>query len=137
MIIVRWVALVVALVAAGPGHAAPTPEAPAQPGLAALVAPRDAELRAAGVNQILARTDKAKRDIQVLTQYGALYFAWPKNVAPVPFEIYFNAGGPTAAFANGFNDATKSRYAAALDAIVPEVLRRAAAARASAQRPRT
>ena len=114
----------------------PAPEAPAQPGLVALVASRDAAVRDSGIQQIIARTGKAKRDIQVLTLYGPLYFAWPKNVAPVPFELYFNAGGDTAGFAHDFTDATRPTFSAALDAILPLAMRGAASARAHAQRPR-
>ena len=136
MIDVRWIVLVVALLGGGPSVAAPAPEAPAQPGLVALVASRDAAVRDSGIQQIVARTGKAKRDIQVLTLYGPLYFAWPKNVAPVPFELYFNAGGDTAGFAHDFTDATRPTFSAALDAILPQAMRGAASARAHAQRPR-
>ena len=137
----RLFTVVVAALATGLANAqtapASAPEAPLQPGLAALVAPRDAALRAAGVQQIIARTGKQRRDIQVMTQYGPAYFAWPKNVAPVTFEIYFNTNGATAAFANDFGEANKARFTAALDAIVPLAIRGANSARANAQRPRS
>src|SRR5512142_1717871 len=78
---------VATLVACGAlAQPAATPEVPVQPGLAALVVPRVPELRAAGVKQILARTDKGRRDIQVNAQYGTSYLAWPKGSTPVPFE---------------------------------------------------
>lgn len=137
----RHLVLAVALLGAGTSlaatAAAPAGDAPVQPGLAALVASRDAELRAAGVEQILARTDKGRRDIQVLTTWGPSYFPWPKNVKPVAFEIYFNTNGQTDAFAHDFSDATRATFRAALDAIVPQAIRGAANARAARLRPRS
>ena len=120
--------------AQAPAKSAANP--PEQPGLAALLEPNVAKLRAAGVRQITARTGKQRRDIQVLSQYAPVYFGWPKNVAPVEFEIYLNPDGQTAAYANDFNDATKPKFSAALDAIVPQALRGATNAKATAQRPK-
>jgi hypothetical protein len=136
----RLLAFLVATLAAGAAGAqkspAPADEAPLQPGLVALVAPRDAELRAAGVTQIIARTGKARRDIQVLTDYGPSYLGWPKNVAPVTFEIYFNTNAPTTAFAHEYSEANKAKFQAALDAIAPLAVRAANTARANRLRPR-
>lgn len=140
MIALRQLAFAVALLGAGTSllayAAPPAADAPVQPGLSALVASRDAELRAAGVEQILARTGKGRRDIQVLTTWGPVYFPWSKNVKPVAFEIYFNTNGQTDAFAHDFSDATKASFSAALDAIVPQAIRGAANARAARLRPR-
>ena len=113
------------------------PEAPESPGLAALVQPRVAELRTAGVKQIVVRTGKKARDVQALTNYGPLYFAWPKTVKEqVPFEIYLNSDGSVGVFANGFSDATRAKFSAALDAVVPQVIKGANQARANSQRPK-
>jgi hypothetical protein len=54
----------------------------------------------------------------------------------VPFEIYLNADGSVGVFAAGFSDATKAKFSAALDAILPQVVRGANQARANSQRPR-
>jgi len=113
------------------------PEAPESPGLAALVQPRVPELRAAGVKQIVVRTGKGRRDIQALTNFGPVYLAWPKGVAEqVPFEIYLNSDGTNGVFATGFSDATRAKFSAALDAVVPQVIKGANQARANSQRPK-
>jgi hypothetical protein len=107
-----------------------------QPALAPLVAPRAAELSAAGIGKIVARTGKKRRDIQVATQYGSAYFAWPKNVTPVTFEIEVGQGGAVTVRANDYTEANRARYAAAFDAVLTESVRQANIARAYAQRPR-
>jgi hypothetical protein len=107
-----------------------------QPALAPLVAPRAAELVTAGIQKIVARTGMQKRDIQVLTSYGPIYFAWPKNVTPVTFGIEVGQGSAATVRAAGYTEANKERYAAAFDAILPEALRQALDAKARAQRPR-
>ena len=106
-----------------------------QPGLLALAQPRLAELRAAGVKQIVGRT-AGRNNVQVLTTWGAAYVRWPKDVKPVAFELYLNTDGTNAAFASEFNDATRAQYAAALDALIPAALKAAANARAAATRPK-
>ena len=104
--------------------------------LAPLVAPRTAELSAAGVQKVVARTGKNKRDIQVLTQWGPLYFPWPKNVTPVTFEIYVEGPNAFDVIAAGYDESNKARYAAAFDAVLPLAVRSANAARVQAQRPK-
>ena len=123
----------IAVTAFGANTAAVTP---ARPELAPLVAPRSVELREAGIQKIVTRTGKKRRDIQVFTQYGPVYFAWPKNVTPVLFEIELGQGGTPTVRASDYSDSDKARYAAAFDAIFPEALRGARSARATAQRPR-
>jgi hypothetical protein len=110
-------------------------EAPVQPGLLALAQPRIADLRAAGVKQIIGRTT-GRSNVQVLTNWGASYLRWPKDVKPVAFELYFNSDGSNAAFASDFSDATKAQYAAVLDALIPAAIKAAASARAAANRPK-
>src|SRR5512138_445671 len=78
--------------------------------LSPLVAPRTGELSAAGVRKVVARTGKNKRDIEVLTQWGPVYFPWPKGVTPVTFEIYVEAPGAFDVIAPGYSEATKARY---------------------------
>jgi hypothetical protein len=116
--------------------AASAGSASANADLAALVGPRAAELSNAGVQKIAARTDKGKRNIQLLTKYGAIYFGWPKGVQPVAFDIVLGQGSSAVAHASGYSEATKARYAAALDALIPEALDRTAKAKVWAERPK-
>jgi len=109
--------------------AAPSPE------LFALAESRIPELRAAGVRQIVGRTT-GRNNVQVLTNWGAAYLRWPKDVKPVAFELYINADGTNGAFATDFSAATKAQYAAALDATIPAAIKAAANARAAATRPK-
>jgi hypothetical protein len=124
--------------AARPGSTArpATANAPAQPALSALVAPRASELADAGVQKITARTGKDIRDIQVLTQYGPAYFAWPKNVTPVLFEIAVGTGNAITVTANDYSEANKARYVAAFDAVIPRALAQASNLKTRALRPR-
>ncbi len=134
--------LVVALVAPAwaqqPAAAAGSAEAQAAAtfeALAPIVAPRTAELSAAGVQKVVARTGKNKRDIQVFTKWGPAYFSWPKDVTPVTFEIYVESPNAFDVSAAGYTDANKARYAAAFDAVLPLAVRSANTLRAQAQRP--
>ncbi|MET0918069.1 MAG: hypothetical protein ABWY07_06545 [Burkholderiales bacterium] len=108
------------------------------PALSDLVGSRAADMHAAGIRSIGARIGQGRRDIQLETQYGYAYFAWPKNVQPIEFAIYLKVG--TAVFASvyaaDYTDADKARYAAAFDAIIPEAIRQAGVVRAATQRPR-
>lgn len=104
--------------------------------LAPLVAPRAAELSAAGVQKVVARTGKKKRDIQVITKWGPAYFPWPKGVTPVTFEIYVESANAIDVSAAGYTEANKGRYAAAFDAVLPQAVRSANAVRAQAMRPK-
>ena len=126
-------ALVVPLAAAAQKPA--KVEATASPELFALAESRIPELRAAGVRQIVGRTT-GRNNVQVLTNWGAAYLRWPKDVKPVPFELYVNADGTNGAFATDFSAATKAQYAAALDATIPAAIKAAANARAAATRPK-
>jgi hypothetical protein len=116
--------------------AAPAAKASANADFAALVGPRATDLANAGVQKLAARTDKGKRNIQLLTKYGAIYFGWPKGVEPVAFDIAIGQGGAPVAHASGYSEATKARYAAALDALIPEALDRTAKAKVWAERPK-
>lgn len=104
--------------------------------LSPLVAPHTAALSAAGVQKVVARTGKNKRDIQVLTQWGPLYFPWPKGVEPVTFELYVEAPRAFDVTAAGYTESAKARYAAAFDAVLPLAVRSANNARIQAQRPK-
>ena len=105
--------------------------------LAPLVAAHGAELqRRAGAQKIVARTGKGNRNIQVLTRWGPSYFAWPKGVKPVTFEIYVESANRLDVIAEGFTEANKPLYAAAFDAVLPQAVRSANAARAQATRPK-
>jgi hypothetical protein len=124
--------------AARPGSTArpATANAPAQPALSALVAPRASELADAGVQKITARTGKDIRDIQAPTQYGPAYCAWPKNVTPVLFEIAVGTGNAITVTANDYSEANNARYVAAFDAVIPRALAQASNLRTPALRPR-
>ncbi len=104
--------------------------------LAPLVAPHAAELSAAGVQKVVARTGKQKRDIQIVTEWGPTYFPWPKDVTPVTFEIYVESANALDVSADGYTEANKARYAAAFDAVLPQAVRSANAVRAQAMRPK-
>lgn len=108
------------------------------PALSELVGSRAAEMQAAGIRSIGARIGKGRRDIQIETQYGYAYVAWPKNVTPIEFAIYLKVGATVYAtvYAADYTEADKARYAAAFDAIIPEAIRQANVARAATQRPR-
>ncbi|MCL4760966.1 MAG: hypothetical protein KJ018_04125 [Burkholderiales bacterium] len=144
---VRWVmaaALVAAFVAwpaaaqvpAAPRAASPPGGTPVQPALGALAAARGPELAAEGVQRINARTGMKRRDLQVTTRWGPVYFAWPKNAKPVTFELEVGNAGTVTVRAAGYGDANKGDYAAAFDAVIPEAIRLARLARANAERPR-
>lgn len=107
-----------------------------EPTLSAIVAPQAAQLQAAGIKSILTRTGKGRRDVQVQTQWGTAYFGWPKNVAPALFEIYITNKGAAEVFTEKYSEATKARYAAAFNAVIPEAIRQAGLTPASAQKPR-
>ena len=114
-----------------------TPMAPAvQPALAELVAPRAADLGGAGIQKIVARTGKNRRDIQVLSSWGPIYFPWPKGVSPAPFQLDVGARNALTVRADGYVDAKKAQYAAAFDAVLPQAVRMANEARERALRPK-
>ena len=104
--------------------------------LAPIVGPRTAELSGAGVQKVVARVGKGKRDIQVFTQWGPSYLAWPKGATPVAFEIYVEAPNKFDVIADGYTEANKARYAAAFDAILPLAVRAANTLRTQSQRPK-
>jgi len=135
----RHAALLIGLLVSAPALAAlkPAPAAPVQPALTALAAPRAAEVSSVGINRIIARTGERRRDIQVMTDNGPVYFAWPAGVTPFEFVIDFDEGGAATARADGYTDADKSRYAAALDAVLTEAVRTVRANNAWATRPRS
>ena len=105
--------------------------------LAPLVAPHATELNSVGIQRIVTRTGKQRRDIQVLTGYGPVYFAWPKNVTPVVFVIEVGKGGALTVRADGYTEANKASYSAAFDAVIPEAVRRTRSNNAWATRPKT
>ena len=108
-------------------------ELPVSPGLLTLAQPRIAQLRDAGITQIVGRVGH-RNNVQVLTRYGPAYTRWPKGVTPVPFELYINENGTNAAYAANFNDATRAQYAAMLDAVIPAAMRQADTVRKQATR---
>jgi hypothetical protein len=132
--------LLTALATSAPAHAQQTvqqaaPATPAQADLAPLVAARAGPLNDAEVRSILARTAKQRRDIRVSTRYGVSYFAWPKNVTPVAFEIDLSSGSPVVR-AEKYTSAKKATYEVAFDAILPAAAQQAEILRARALRPK-
>jgi hypothetical protein len=140
-ILVILVALVLAVPAlaqqpAATGDSAQTRASATWEALSPLVGPHTAALSAAGVEEVVARTGKNRRDIQVLTRWGPAYFPWPKGVTPVTFYIYVKAPNAFDVTADGFKEANKARYAAAFDAVLPQAVSSANALRAQATRPK-
>lgn len=121
---------------AAAGGSAQTQAEMAWAALSPLVGPHTAALSAAGVTDVIARTGKNKRDIEVLTKWGPAYFAWPKGVTPVTFAIYVEAPRKFDVTADGFTEANKALYAAAFDAVLPQAVSSANAVRARAQAPK-
>lgn len=127
---------------AAPAWAQTTPAAPksqadvAWEALSPIAAPHVAQLHAAGVQKIVARTAGNRRDIQVLTRWGPTYFGWPKGVTPVAFEL--SVDGPSSIYlvAPAYTDALRPAYKTAFDAVLPQALRAANQTRISASRPK-
>jgi hypothetical protein len=71
------------------------------------------------------------------TGYGPVYFAWPKNGTPMAFVIEVGKGGALTVRADGYTEADKARYAAAIEAVIPEAVRRTRSNNAWATRPKT
>ena len=121
---------------AAAGGSAETQASAVRAALVPLILPHAAALSAAGVQKVVARTGKNKRDIQVMTRWGPAYFPWPKGVTPATFDLYVTAGDDFVVSADGYTEANKARYAAAFDAVLPQAVRAANAVRAQAQRPK-
>jgi len=134
------VVLALVLAVSGSAIAQDTTKKPASPPVQAAlsqhVAPRAATLNASGIQTIAARTGRNRRDIQVLSQYGTIYFGWPKNIAPATFDLEVGKGGVPTVRAANYTDADRARYMAALDAVLPEALKRAEEAKSLRQRPK-
>jgi hypothetical protein len=136
----RWVVLAASLLFAGgafaqPGTSSTRAPPPIQSALSQHVAPRAAELAAVGIQKINARTGMKRRDIQVLSQYGTIYFPWPEGVTPATFELDNGKGGPMVRAA-GYTDAERTRYVAAIDAVLPVAIKRADEAKVNRTRPK-
>ncbi len=103
---------------------APVTVTAVEPGLYAVAGARVQQVAAAGVQKITAMPGKDRRSIAVESPWGYSYFDYPKNVKPVPFEIWVggSAGGATIS-APGFNDTNKADYKAAIDAIISHAIK--------------
>lgn len=123
---------------AGAGAAAsgPTADWTLQPALLKHLSPRGPELATAGIRSIAARTGRQRRDIQVVTQFGPAYFAWPKGAAPAVFEIEGETANNVEVWTTGYTPADEARYRAAIDAVIPEAVRAAARVREQMTRPK-
>ncbi len=98
-----------------------------QPGLLEATGPRVSEAVAAGIQSITATPGKGRRSIEVKSPWGNVYFDWPKDVKPVAFKIEPGKGANTATIsAPGFSEANKADYRAAVDAVVPLAIAKAA-----------
>ena len=107
-----------------------------QPALVKHVAPRGPELAAAGIKGIAARTGRQRRDIQVVTQFGPAYFAWPKGSAPAIFEIEVEAASNVEVWTTGYTPADEARYRSAIAGVIPAAVRAAARVWEQARRPK-
>jgi len=121
---------------AAPSGSAETQAKAVRAALVPLILPHAAALSAAGVQKVVARTGKKKRDVQVTTRWGPAYFPWPKGVTPVAFDLYVTAADDFVVSADGYTEANKPRYAAAFDAVLPQAVRSANAVQAQATRPK-
>ena len=99
-----------------------------QPGLFEVAGPRVGEALAAGITKITATPGKGGRSIAVESPWGFIYFDWPKDVKPVAFTVTTGKAGGSAAeiSAPGFTDGNKGDYKAALDAVIPMAISKAA-----------
>ena len=122
------VVLISAALGAGMIHAQTAPAATTtrsikavQPGLYEVAGPRVGEALAAGITKITATPGK-----------GFIYFDWPKDVKPVAFTVTTGKAGGSAAeiSAPGFTEGNKGDYKAALDAVIPMAISKAAAQKA-------
>jgi hypothetical protein len=95
-----------------------------QPGLFEAAGPRVNDVRAAGIQRIVATPGKGIRSIQVQSPWGDSYFPWPKNVKPVAFTIEVGkpAGGATIS-APGFTSANRADYVAAVETVAAFAIR--------------
>ena len=136
LIAVMAAALVVPAWAQQPpaGGSAETQAAAVRTALVPLILPHAGALSAAGVQKVV--TSTGKKNIQVLTRWGPAYFAWPKGVTPVTFDLFVTAADDFVVGAEGYTEANKARYAAAFDAVLPQAVRSANAVRAQTQRPK-
>ena len=100
-----------------------------QPGLFEVAGPRVSEALAAGITKITAAPGKGAKSIEVQSPWGFIFFDWPKDVKPVAFTIETGKAGGTAAeiSAPGFTEGNKGDYKAALDAVIPMAISKAAA----------
>ena len=100
-----------------------------QPGLFEVAGPRVNEALAAGITKIVAAPGKGGKSIEVQSPWGFIFFAWPKDVKPVAFTITTGKAGGAAAeiSAPGFTEGNKGDYKAALDAVIPMAISKAAA----------
>jgi len=99
-----------------------------QPGLFEVAGPRVNEALAAGITKIVAVPGKGGKSIHVESPYGPIFFDWPKDVKPVAFTIETGKAGGKAAqiSAPGFTEGNKGDYKAALDAVIPMAISKAA-----------
>jgi hypothetical protein len=104
--------------------------------LSPLAAPHVAQLHAAGVQKVVARTGRNQRDIQVLTRWGPVYFGWPKGITPGEFEL--SVDGPSSIYlvAPKYTAAARPMYKTAFDAVLPQAVKAADQARVNASRPK-
>jgi len=100
-----------------------------QPGLFEVSGPRVSEALAAGLTKIVAVPGKGGKSIYVESPWGPVYFDWPKDVKPVAFTVETGKDGGKAAeiSAPGFTEGNKGDYKAALDAVIPMAISKAAA----------
>jgi hypothetical protein len=100
-----------------------------QPGLFEVAGPRVNEALVAGLTKIVAEPGKGGKSIYAESPWGPIYFDWPKDVKPVAFTIEMKSNVAEIS-APGFADGNKGDYKAALDAVIPMAISKAAAQKA-------
>jgi hypothetical protein len=93
-----------------------------QPKLARHVQPYADDLGAAGIDKIVAWSERPEQPVQVLGRNGAIYFPWRRGLPFATFAIDVGRGGATVR-ADGYSDADDVRFAAAIDFAVRESIR--------------
>lgn len=91
-----------------------------QPDLTALVQPYAAKLAAEGVSRI--ETPNVEGGfMSVGTPYGYFEIRYPEGLAPAPFVVVYDDSARV--LANTYTPADYAKYRAAIERVVPEVLR--------------
>ena len=106
---------------------------PEVPTLTASVSGRRNELAEAGVRSILARP--GKRSVEVRTVSGTSYVRWPKDSAPISFEVAVGPDGAYVVRASDFTEAKQGLYQSTIDAMITKAVALGRGEKARARKP--